>query len=46
MTRTFVLGEPADWQTEIYELVADAQAAGRAALAAGRRASEVDAAAR
>ena len=33
MTRTVVLGEPADWQREIYQVVAAAQAAGRAALA-------------
>ena len=31
MTRTLVLGQPADWQREIYDLVAAAQAAGRAA---------------
>ncbi len=37
MTRTFVLGKAADWQLEIYQLVADAQRAGREALAAGRR---------
>jgi Xaa-Pro aminopeptidase len=46
MTRTVVLGEPADWQREIYELVAAAQAAGRAALAVGADVVEVDAAAR
>lgn len=46
MTRTFVLGEPADWQQEIYQLVAAAQAAGRAALVAGARVTDVDAAAR
>lgn len=46
MTRTFVFGEPAAWQREIYELVADAQAAGRAAVRAGAACREVDAAAR
>ena len=35
MTRTFVLGKAADWQLEIYELVSDAQRAGRVALEAG-----------
>ena len=36
MTRTIVVGaEPAGWQRETYELVAKAQAAGRAALAPG-----------
>ncbi len=46
MTRTLVLGEPAGWQREIYQLVAAAQAAGRAALAPGAEVSAVDAAAR
>ena len=46
MTRTFVLGQAAQWQLEIYELVAVAQQAGRSALAAGKACSEVDAAAR
>ena len=46
MTRTFVLGSVADWQREIYELVAAAQAAGRGALAVGTKVSDVDAAAR
>lgn len=46
MTRTFVLGHAADWQREIYELVADAQAAGRAALAPGADLRGIDAAAR
>ncbi len=50
MTRTVVLGgaggEPADWQREVYELVASAQAAGRAALAVGADVVAVDAAAR
>ncbi|GGM71048.1 X-Pro dipeptidase [Longimycelium tulufanense] len=46
MTRTFVLGEPADWQRETYELVAAAQAAGRSALRVGADVRKVDAAAR
>jgi Xaa-Pro aminopeptidase len=46
MTRTLVLGEPADWQREIYELVVAAQAAGRAALAVGADVVAVDSAAR
>ncbi|HVB27352.1 MAG TPA: M24 family metallopeptidase, partial [Mycobacteriales bacterium] len=46
MTRTFVLGPPADWQREIYDLVAAAQQVGREALAPGAAARDVDAAAR
>ncbi len=46
MTRTFVLGKPADWQRELYDLVAAAQAAGRAALAPGVAVKDVDQAAR
>ncbi|MEH3133350.1 MAG: Xaa-Pro peptidase family protein [Mycolicibacterium neoaurum] len=46
MTRTFVLGSVADWQRELYELVATAQAAGRAAVAPGADLPAVDAAAR
>ncbi|HEY3259512.1 MAG TPA: Xaa-Pro peptidase family protein [Pseudonocardiaceae bacterium] len=46
MTRTVVLGEPADWQREIYQLVAAAQAAGRAALKPGADVRDVDAEAR
>ncbi|MBS9532164.1 aminopeptidase P family protein [Mycobacterium sp. M1] len=46
MTRTFVLGSPADWQREIYQVVADAQSAGRAALEPGADLRAVDAAAR
>jgi Xaa-Pro aminopeptidase len=46
MTRTFVLGRPADWQREVYELVHTAQAAGRAALRIGAEVRSVDAAAR
>jgi Xaa-Pro dipeptidase len=46
MTRTCVLGEPADWQAEIYAVVATAQRAGREALAPGAALAHVDAAAR
>ncbi len=46
MTRTLVLGHAADWQREIYALVAEAQAAGRAALAVGADVVAVDSAAR
>ncbi|ORA81679.1 Xaa-Pro peptidase family protein [Mycobacterium malmoense] len=49
MTRTFVLGKAgkaADWQLEIYRLVAEAQRAGREALRAGAALRDVDAAAR
>jgi Xaa-Pro aminopeptidase len=46
MTRTLVLGHAADWQREIYELVAASQAAGRAALAVGTDVVAVDSAAR
>lgn len=46
MTRTFVLGHAADWQREIYEVVATAQRAGREALAPGVKLADVDAAAR
>ncbi|GAA0903826.1 Xaa-Pro peptidase family protein [Pseudonocardia zijingensis] len=46
MTRTVVLGRPADWQREMHALVAEAQAAGRAALAPGTDVTAVDAAAR
>ncbi|NMI00021.1 M24 family metallopeptidase [Pseudonocardia acidicola] len=46
MTRTVVLGPAADWQRELYALVARAQAAGRAALTPGTEASRVDAASR
>jgi Xaa-Pro aminopeptidase len=46
MTRTVVLGPAAGWQRELYELVAQAQRAGSAALAPGAEVSEVDAAAR
>ncbi|MFQ1001182.1 M24 family metallopeptidase [Modestobacter sp. SSW1-42] len=46
MTRTLVLGHAADWQREVYELVATSQAAGRAALAVGADVTAVDAASR
>jgi Xaa-Pro aminopeptidase len=46
MTRTFVLGKAADWQLEIYQLVSDAQRAGREALAPGASLRDVDGAAR
>ncbi|PWW24570.1 Xaa-Pro aminopeptidase [Geodermatophilus normandii] len=46
MTRTLVLGHAADWQREVYELVAASQAAGRAALAVGADVVAVDAASR
>jgi Xaa-Pro aminopeptidase len=46
MTRTVVLGRPADWQRELHALVTEAQAAGRAALAPGAEVTAVDAAAR
>jgi Xaa-Pro aminopeptidase len=47
MTRTVVVGaEPAQWQRDLYELVAGAQRAGCTALAAGALLAQVDAAAR
>ncbi|AEV75861.1 Xaa-Pro aminopeptidase [Mycolicibacterium rhodesiae NBB3] len=46
MTRTFVLSPAAQWQHDIYDLVATAQRAGRDALAPGVPLSDVDAAAR
>lgn len=46
MTRTFVLGTAAQWQLDIYELVATAQKAGREALAPGVTLKDVDAASR
>jgi Xaa-Pro aminopeptidase len=45
-TRTFVLGEPAAWQREIYDVVRAAQAAGREALVPGADVRAIDAAAR
>jgi Xaa-Pro aminopeptidase len=49
MTRTFVLGKAgkaAAWQLEVYQLVAEAQRAGREALQPGADLRDVDAAAR
>ena len=46
MTRTFVLGRAEQWQHDIYDLVSDAQRAGRDALAAGVTLKDVDAASR
>jgi Xaa-Pro aminopeptidase len=46
-TRTVIVGtEPAEWQREIYDLVADAQRAGREALSVGTECIAVDRAAR
>lgn len=47
MTRAFVVGaKPAGWQLDVYDLVAAAQRAGRAALTVGATCAEVDRAAR
>ena len=46
MTRTFVLGPVAQWQLDLYELVAAAQQAGRDAVRPGVALREVDAASR
>ncbi|OZM73011.1 peptidase M24 family protein [Amycolatopsis antarctica] len=46
MTRTFVLGEPAHWQRELYELVARAQRAGTEAVRPGAEVAGVDGTAR
>ena len=46
MTRTFAVGEPAGWQRDVYDLVAEAQRAGIEALAVGADVGDVDAAAR
>ncbi|MFD2416205.1 M24 family metallopeptidase [Amycolatopsis pigmentata] len=46
MTRTVVLGRPADWQRDLYDLVWRAQASGRAAVLPGTEVAEVDTAAR
>ncbi len=43
MTRTLVVGEPAGWQREIYDLVADAQRIGCATLGVGVDCAAVDA---
>lgn len=46
-TRTSVVGaQPQDWQSEIYQLVADAQRAGREAIAVGDECVAVDKASR
>ncbi|WP_153505428.1 M24 family metallopeptidase [Cumulibacter manganitolerans] len=42
MTRTYAVGHVADWQREIYELVAQAQRAGAEALRIGRTGKEID----
>jgi Xaa-Pro aminopeptidase len=46
MTRTVAIGAVAQWQRDVYDLVARAQRAGMAALADGVEAGAVDAAAR
>jgi Xaa-Pro dipeptidase len=46
MTRTLVLGEPADWQREVYAVVREAQRRGREGLRIGADVRDVDAAAR
>ncbi len=46
MTRTVALGPPADWQREIYDLVAAAQRAGIEAAVPGADVAQVDGAAR
>jgi Xaa-Pro aminopeptidase len=46
MTRTVAIGEPAGWQRDIYQIVAQAQAAGVAAAKPGADVAEVDAIAR
>ncbi|MGI8693217.1 MAG: M24 family metallopeptidase [Geodermatophilaceae bacterium] len=46
MTRTYVLGQPAEWQREIYAVVHEAQRLGTAALSIAADVRHVDAAAR
>lgn len=46
MTRTVAVGPPAGWQRDLYDLVRQAQRAGRHAVRPGATAAEVDAAAR
>jgi Xaa-Pro aminopeptidase len=46
MTRTVAIGAPASWQRQIYDLVAQAQAAGVAAVREGADVADVDAVAR
>lgn len=42
MTRTYAVGAVADWQREIYEVVAEAQRAGAQALRIGRTGKDID----
>ena len=46
MTRTVAIGPLADWQSDVYDLVARSQAAGREALAVGASCGDVDKVAR
>ena len=46
MTRTVAIGKPAAWQCEIYQIVAEAQAAGVAAAKPGAEVGDVDAVSR
>ncbi len=46
MTRTLVVGRPAGWQRDIYDMVADAQRIGREALAVGVDCAALDTAVR
>jgi Xaa-Pro aminopeptidase len=46
MTRTVAIGKPSAWQREIYQIVADAQAAGVAAARPGTDVMDLDAVAR
>ena len=46
MTRTVAIGKPAAWQCEIYQIVAQAQAAGVAAVKPGADVGDVDAVSR
>jgi len=46
MTRTVAVGEPAGWQRDVYDLVAEAQRTGIEALEVGAEVGAVDAAAR
>ncbi|MCC5579431.1 aminopeptidase P family protein [Microtetraspora sp. AC03309] len=46
MTRTVAVGRPADWLRDLYELVRQAQRAGRRAVRTGATAHDLDAAAR
>ena len=46
MTRTFAIGAPAPWQREIYQVVADAQAAGVRVARDGVLATDLDAVSR